>query len=141
MMRALALFVLVLLVPTRGVTEAIAKKESESHATASAQACRVDLDRDARDDLAVFLPTNSEHQLVALISKQSGYQAHVIFQGESSLVLACRVGASIVETTAARREGKRYETGGTYLLLSQPEGGSIGFYWTGSKFQEVQLAD
>ena len=130
-----------LLVPSGVLSDALSNSERNSHPTEPAQSCQIDLDRDGREDLAVFMRTGEEHELVVLLSRLSGYETRSLFHGEPSLVLACKLGDSVVETTAARHAGARHETGGTYLTLSQPEGASFAFYWAGSKFQEVQASD
>ena len=109
--------------------------------TQSTQACRADLNGDGEFDLAVLAPAEYGRELIALLSRPPGYDGKVLFRTDSPMVLACHVGKTIVETTAARRQGKTYNTPGAYVSVSQTEGASLAFFWDGSQFKEISLSD
>lgn len=109
--------------------------------SAAAGSCWIDLDRDGTKDIAVFVPDETGAKLIALLGRAGGYEGKVLMSGAPGMVLSCKNGDFVTETTAIRLEGKKHQTGGTYVTLSQPEGAAYAFFWTGSKFQEVLLAD
>lgn len=113
----------------------------EKEASNTSQACWLDLDRDGTNDIAVFVPGEGSGKLIALLARGDAYEGRVLMSGPAGMILACRLGDTVTETTAARLEGKRYETGGTYVTFTQPEGAAYAYFWSGSKFQEVLLAD
>lgn len=108
---------------------------------ATSDSCWIDLDRDGSKDIAIFVPEDGGGKLIALLARGARYEGMLLMTGAPGMVLACKLGEQVTETTAIRLEGKRYETGGTYVSFSQPEGAAYAFFWSGSGFQEVLLAD
>jgi|GEM_PF-7087252 len=104
----------------------------------------IDLNNDNEPDIAMIIETSRGRELMALIKTAEGYNTFVLSEADSTMILLCQIGKTITETTAGtghKASGKVYQTPGTYLELSEPEGASVAFFWNGSGFTEVWTAD
>lgn len=105
--------------------------------------CQLDLNNDQQEDIALLVPTSAGWDLIVLLNTNEGYDTFVVSQRNPRMELSCHFGSTLRETSAGpgRRRGRTYHTNGTYLLLAQPEGAKVAYFWKGSSFQEVWTAD
>lgn len=131
---------IVIAVPSTQLVLAGGEKTAPVQHTSS---CELDLNNDHWDDRALLVHTTAGWELLVLLKTEEGYDTVVLAQGHSKMLLSCHFGSTLTETSAGRgkRQGRTYHTNGTYLLLAQPEGARVAYYWNGSSFQEVWTAD
>lgn len=107
--------------------------------------CEIDLNADSLPDVALLIETIKGRELIVLIRSDSSYTAYLVKKDiPENMFLLSHFGKELKETIAGVGKNKKpkiYKTPGTYLELYYPEGPSYGYYWDGSKFQEVWLAD
>lgn len=105
--------------------------------------CRIDLNQDGVNDVAIFLQNLNKQggKLVVLLSNGKGYNAVELMTVNHPSNLYCRYGATLMETTAANLAGRRYETAGTYVLLQQLETAAFAFFWKKGELIVVQVSD
>jgi len=101
----------------------------------------MDFNNDNKLDIVFWVETSVGQQLIVLMKTEKGYNTYVISKGKSDMQLSCHFGKYLKETTAGRREGRIYETPGTYIQLSLPEGSSVAYFWDGKGFKEVWTSD
>jgi hypothetical protein len=102
----------------------------------------LDLNNDREPDIALLVESLEGPQLIVLMQTEKGYDAYVLSRRQG-MYLSCHFGKFIKETSAGagKKEGRTYETPGTYVQLSQPEGAAVAYYWNGRGFTEVWTAD
>jgi hypothetical protein len=103
--------------------------------------CELDFNNDNEPDIALLVETLIGRQLIVLMKTTDGYNAFVVSREKPDMHLSCRFGKKIKETVAGRAKGKVYETPGTYVQLTQPEGSSVAYFWNGKSFKEVWTSD
>jgi hypothetical protein len=106
--------------------------------------CEVDLNNDNNLDIAILIETLSkEWQLIVLMKSVDGYKSYLVSKNSPNMYLSCHFGKTINETAAGegKKEQKIYQTPGTFLKLSQPEGASVAYFWNGDGFTEVWTSD
>lgn len=105
--------------------------------------CEVDLNNDDEADIALLVETLRGRELIVLMKTDKGYDAYGLFKRASSMHLSCHFGKFIKETPAGKgdKEGRTYKTPGTYIRLGNPEGPAVAYFWDGSAFKEVWIAD
>lgn len=105
--------------------------------------CELDLNNDNRPDLALLVETSKGRELIVLMRNESGYNSFLVSKGKPDMHLSCHFGKSIKETPAGKGKEKRkvYQTLGTYIQLTQPEGSSVAYFWNGKGFKEVWISD
>ena len=108
-----------------------------------AMACEADLDGDGHLDAVVMLGSGKQSKVIALRRQEWGYKAYLVTSGKEGMRLSCGLGTILVETRA-RGTGTSpimRRTRGAYILLKQPEGAAVAYYWDGARFAEVWVAD
>lgn len=105
--------------------------------------CEMDFNKDNVPDIALLFETSRERELVVLVNETSGYKAYIVSRGKPNMYLSCQFGNSIKETSSGEGNGggKVYETPGTYIQLTQPEGSSVVYFWDKNSFKEVWVSD
>jgi hypothetical protein len=103
--------------------------------------CELDLNNDEQADIALLLETTKGRELIVLLAKSNGYEAYLLMRGNDNMHLSCHFGKSVKETCAAGGTGRVYETPGTYIQLTQPEGSSVAFFWERDSFRKVWTSD
>lgn len=105
--------------------------------------CELDLDNNSEPDIALLVETIRGRELIILMKIASGYNSFVVSRGKPDMNLSCHFGKSIRETSAGKgkKQGKVYETPGTYIQLTLPEGSSVVYFWDGNGFKEVWTSD
>ena len=106
--------------------------------------CAADLNADGQSDLAILLQNQDKQQLVVLLATNGGYKSYLLRSDtETAWILICQVGNRVREAGAGPGKHKRrsFKTPGAYLIMSQPEGAAVAYFWNGEKFQEVWIAD
>ena len=105
--------------------------------------CIADLDGDGQQDLAIQISIDTRFEVVALLRRPGGYQAHVLSRRVEKLKMHCGVGGEVRETAAGPERGARRTivTSGAFVSLKQPEGAALTFVWEGASFREVWTAD
>ena len=105
--------------------------------------CELDFNDDEKPDIALLIETRRGWELIVLITNASGYNAIVVSRDKPNMYLSCHFGKTIKETLAGKGKdkGKAYETLGTYMQLTQPEGSSVAYFWDGKGFREVWTSD
>jgi hypothetical protein len=102
--------------------------------------CEMDFNGDGQPDMALLVDTLIGRQLIVLLKTAKGYDAYVVSRGRPEMYLSCHFGNTIYESKAFNN-AKTYKTPGSFLLLHQAEGASVGFFWEGTGFKEVWTAD
>jgi hypothetical protein len=108
------------------------------------EGCEIDLDGDSQNDISLLMKTNKGFELIVLLKKGDGYKTLLLWQGDSEIMnMSCCYGKSIKAFATDRKCNKktRYETNGTYIRLSEPEGSCMAFYWKNGKFEKVWVSD
>lgn len=107
--------------------------------------CEIDLNADDQPDVALLIETIKGRELIVLLRADSSYTAYLVKKDiPQNMFLSSHFGKELKETIAGEGKNKKpktYKTQGTYLLLYFPEGPSYGYFWDGTKFQEVWTAD
>jgi hypothetical protein len=105
--------------------------------------CEIDLNDDNEPDIAMLVETIRGRELIVLMRTGNGYNAFVVARDKANMFLSCHFGKYVKETGAGKGGEKRkvYETPGTYIKLTQPEGSSVVYFWTGKGFKEVWTSD
>lgn len=105
--------------------------------------CEMDFNKDNEADIALWVETVRGRELIVLIKTKSGYDAFLVSTLRGNLSLSCHFGKFINETSSGKgkKDVKVYETPGTYIQLSEPEGSSIVYFWNGNGFTEVWTSD
>lgn len=103
----------------------------------------MDFNNDNEIDIVFLVETTVGHQLIVLMKTLKGYKTYVISKRTSGMILTCHFGKYVKETDAGKgkRKGRTYETPGTYIQLSLPEGSSVAYFWDGKGFKEVWTSD
>jgi hypothetical protein len=102
--------------------------------------CELDFNNDGQPDIALLVETLLGRQLIVLMKAEKGYNAFIVSQGKERMHLSCRFGKTISESETITN-AKVYKTPGTYIVLYEPEGASIAYFWNGSGFTEVCTGD
>jgi hypothetical protein len=105
--------------------------------------CESDLNADGNTDMALLIDTSRGYELVALMKSSAAAKCYHLKVFKSKMHLTCHHGKQLKETDAGpgERKGKTYQTNGTYLKLTQTEGASVAYFWSGDAFREVWTAD
>lgn len=106
--------------------------------------CEIDLNGDFETDITMVVETSRGRELIVLIRTAEGYNAFVLSKVEPYMDISCRIGKTVTETKVFSEDGssgKVFQTPGAYLQLSEPEGASVAYFWNGSGFSEVWIAD
>lgn len=103
--------------------------------------CELDLNNDSELDIAILIETLKGRELIILIRTTEGYKGFLLSQDKPNMHLSCHFGKYIKETTAGNRKGRKFETNGTYIRLTQPESSSIAYFWVNGGFKEIWVAD
>jgi hypothetical protein len=103
--------------------------------------CELDLNGDALADIALLLETLRGRELVVLMRTKDGYNAFLLSARAENMYLSCHFGKAVQETRAAPGHGRMFQTPGTYIELSQPEGASVAYFWDKDGFKEVGTRD
>jgi hypothetical protein len=105
--------------------------------------CEIDLNADKNPDSALLISTLKGYELIVILGSGTNAKAYHVSYPKSKMHLACHWGKQIKETDAGsgKKKGVLFQTNGAYLTLSQPEGASAAYYWTGDKFKEVWISD
>jgi hypothetical protein len=111
--------------------------------SSSCESYIMDLNSDNLYDIVLLVKKGRMNELVVLIGTQAdGYKSYTIDEHLApDLVLSCHYGKTVRETVAGRSKGIVYNTGGAYIKLSQPEGGSMVYFWDGKGFKRIWTAD
>lgn len=105
--------------------------------------CEMDLTNDAVLDLAFLMETSKGIQLFVLIKIDDAYSSQVLGSYDSNVNMSCRRGDVLYETRAGKgnKQAAKHKTLGSYVLISQPEGAAVAYYFDGDKFQTVWVKD
>ncbi len=105
--------------------------------------CEIDLDNNNASDIALLVETVRDRELIVLMKGDKRYEAFLLTTGKKGMLLSCHFGKYVKETSAGRgkKEGKIFETLGTYVKLKQPEGATVVYFWHKNSFKEVWTAD
>jgi hypothetical protein len=106
--------------------------------------CEIDLNSDREADIAMLVETVRGPELLALMKTAKGYNTFVLSTGKQGMYLNCRYGDTVMEHPLDQKKTdaeRTHKTPGTYLVLSQPEGASVAYFWNGSGFTEVWTSD
>ncbi len=105
--------------------------------------CEIDLNADSNADTALLIDTSMGYELVILMKSSATAKYHQLRAFKSKMHLRCHYGKQLKETDAGpgKNKGKTYQTNGTYLKLTQLEGASVAYFWSGDAFKEVWTAD
>lgn len=98
--------------------------------------CELDFNGDDKPDVALLVETIKDRELIVLVRTVNGYNAYLVSKGKSDMHLSCHFGESIKSL-----KGKVYNTPGTYIQLTLPEGSTVVYLWNKDKFQEVWISD
>jgi hypothetical protein len=102
--------------------------------------CEIDLNNDGKPDIALLVETSLGRELIVLMRTGNGYKAFLISNVPQTMHLSCHFG-KILKESEAFNNPKVYETPGTYIKLHEPEGAAIAYFWNGSSFTKVWIAD
>jgi hypothetical protein len=107
--------------------------------------CEIDLNADSLPDIALLIETIKGRELIALLRTGNGYISYLLKNDiPQQMFLSSHFGDEIKETMAGvgkNKKPKTYKTPGAFLVLYYPEEPAYGYYWNGSKFQEVWMTD
>ncbi|MEZ4320771.1 MAG: hypothetical protein R3F61_25035 [Myxococcota bacterium] len=105
--------------------------------------CELDLDQNGAADIVMLVETVRGRELVALLTTDAGFDAHVIerLPASNGMHLRCSLERTLVASVAADNGGEAHETPGGYIELFKPESGSRSFYWRGDGFVTVVTGD
>jgi hypothetical protein len=105
--------------------------------------CEIDLNNDNKTDIVLLVDTYNGRELIVLLKIDGGYRAFLLSNDKPNVHLSCHYDRFIQETSAGKgkKNGKVYETNGTYIKLFQPESSSIVFFWDKNSFKEVWTSD
>lgn len=103
--------------------------------------CELDLNNDGNPDIALLIETIRGRELIVLLRTTHGYNAYIVSKGRPGMYLTCHFGKYVKETAAGEGKGKIYETNGTFIKLTLPEGSSVVYFWDGRTFKEVWTSD
>jgi hypothetical protein len=103
--------------------------------------CEIDLNHDNAPDIALLMETMRGRELIVLISRKNGYDAHLVSRGKPDMYLSCHFGKYVKETAASGSKGRLVQTGGTYIKLTLPESSSVVYFWAENRFQEIWVSD
>ena len=119
-------------------------EELEGLPLAYSGGCYLDLDGDGARDMAMMLETNQSRELVVLMARGDGYEAHLLRHQSGNLLLTCNWGEVVTETPIVAEDvnnPESYEINGPFLLLTLPESASTVYFWRDGGFVEVQTSD
>lgn len=103
--------------------------------------CEIDLNNDNKIDIVLLVDTIRGRELIVLMKTTDGYNSYLVSTGKSDMFLSCHFGKYIKETSAGNKEGKIYDTGGTYIKMSLPESSSVVYFWNNNAFKEIWTSD
>lgn len=103
--------------------------------------CEIDLDVDGEVDVVMLVETLKGRELIALMRRPSGYDAYIVSRDKPDMHLSCHFGKYIEARTSRRVKGTVYETPGTYIKLTLPEGSAVAYFWIPGGFKEVWVSD
>jgi hypothetical protein len=104
--------------------------------------CESDLNGDGKTDVTTLIATAGGNKLIALLATKGGYTAHLLESGVEKSIFSCAKGNELKETKVKPGTGHQIKVNtGTYILLSQPEGAKIAYFWSGKKFEKVWVND
>ena len=108
----------------------------------SSMNCRIDLNQDGVNDVAIFLQNLDKQggKLIVLLSNDNSYDAVELMSLDFPSNLYCKYGREITETNTGNLPGGKYRTEGTYLLLEQLESSAFVFFWKKEKLTAVQIS-
>jgi hypothetical protein len=133
----------VVLIIVAGHTSTVSSLTGNGDPLKYISSCELDFNNDGEPDIALLVETLRGRELIVLMKTAKGYNAFVPYKGGHQMHLSCHFGKSVKETQAGR--GKKTEvfhkTPGTYIRLYQPEGAAVVYFWDGSDFKEVWVAD
>jgi len=102
--------------------------------------CEIDLDKNGEADLALLIESSDGCKLIVLMKFNGIYKSYALFDNCNMMNLSCKYGFELRETSTGNSKGKIYNTNGTYIVLSQPEGSKMAFFWSKNKFKQIWIS-
>ena len=105
--------------------------------------CEIDLNNDGSVDTAFLIDTSRGYELVVLMNMGRTAKSYHLKTVKSKMHFSCHYGKQLKETDAGpgKKKGRTYQTNGTYLKLTQFEGASSAYFWSGDAFKEIWTSD
>lgn len=105
------------------------------------QKCELDLTNDSKPDLATVVKTQLGQQLIVFVAGKDSYEPIPVTSKVDGMTLSCVRGDSLSETRTGNTMSRNVKTNGAYILLAQPEGAAVAYYWNNRKFSEIWTRD
>lgn len=106
--------------------------------------CEMDFNGDKLQDISCIVTTNNRRELIVFLKIGETYQPFMLAENLSPISrMTCNSGKTVAETVAGKGDNKKktYKTSGAYIHLYEPEGASMAYFWSGTRFKNIWTSD